>query len=65
MHLSLIKKKLEDSVYIDMIQFEKDVKLVFDNAILYNGEQSDVGLLAKTMQGIFETEYKKVCEEGA
>jgi hypothetical protein len=62
MHLLLVKKKLENAVYTDMASFERDVKLVFENAILYNGEDSDVGTLAKTMKGVFETEYKKVCE---
>lgn len=62
MHLLLVKKKLENAVYTDMASFERDVKLVFENAILYNGEESEVGQLAHTMMGIFEKEYKKVCE---
>jgi hypothetical protein len=62
MHLLLVKKKLENAVYTDMASFERDVKLVFENAILYNGEESEVGTLAKTMLGVFEKEYKKVCE---
>lgn len=62
MHLLLVKKKLENAVYTDMASFERDVKLVFENAILYNGEDSEVGTLAKTMMGVFEKEYKKVCE---
>jgi hypothetical protein len=62
MHLLLVKKKLENAVYTDMASFERDVKLVFENAILYNGEESEVGQLANTMMTIFEKEYKKVCE---
>lgn len=62
MHLLLVKKKLENAVYTDMASFERDVKLVFENAILYNGEESEVGQLAKSMMGVFEREYKKVCE---
>ena len=62
MHLRLVKKKLENAVYTDMASFERDVKLVFENAILYNGEESEVGQLAKSMMGVFEREYKKVCE---
>ena len=62
MHLLLVKKKLENAVYTDMASFERDVKLVFENAILYNGEESEVGQLAHTMMGVFEREYKKVCE---
>jgi hypothetical protein len=62
MHLLLVKKKLENAVYTDMASFERDVKLVFENAILYNGDESEVGQLAQTMMGVFEREYKKVCE---
>lgn len=62
MHLLLVKKKLENAVYTDMASFERDVKLVFENAILYNGEESEVGQLAHKMMGVFEKEYKKVCE---
>ena len=62
MHLLLVKKKLENAVYTDMASFERDVKLVFENAILYNGEDSEVGQLAHTMMGVFEKEYQKVCE---
>jgi len=61
MHLLLVKKKLENAVYTDMASFERDVKLVFENAILYNGDESDVGQLAQTMRGVFEREYRKVC----
>ncbi|KAL3945078.1 MAG: hypothetical protein SGBAC_000869 [Bacillariaceae sp.] len=62
MHLLLVKKKLENAVYTDMASFERDVKLVFENSILYNGEDSEVGQLAHTMMGVFEKEYQKVCE---
>jgi hypothetical protein len=62
MHLLLIKKKLENAVYTDMASFERDVMLVFENSILYNGKDSEVGQLAHTMIGVFEKEYKKVCE---
>lgn len=62
MHLLLVKKKLENAVYTDMASFERDVKLVFENAILYNGEDSEVGQLAKTMMSLFEKEYKKLFE---
>jgi hypothetical protein len=62
MHLLLVKKKLENAVYTDMASFERDVKLVFENAILYNGEDSEVGQLANTMMGLFEAEYNKVLE---
>ena len=57
MHLALIEEKLDSGVYKDMDDFEKDVRLVFDNAILYNGEKSDVGEMANDMLKSFEREY--------
>jgi len=63
MHLLLVKKKLQKGVYANMASFERDVKMVFKNAILYNGERSDVGILAKTMQGVFEAKCEKVFED--
>ena len=57
MHLALIEQKLESGVYIDMDEFKKEVRLVFDNAILYNGENSDVGEMASDMLKSFEREY--------
>ena len=57
MHLALIEEKLDTGVYKDLNDFEKDVRLVFDNAILYNGEKSDVGEMASDMLKSFEREY--------
>lgn len=62
MHLELVKKKLENAIYADMETFERDVKLVFENAILYNGEESEVGQLAQSMLVKFEQLYKEVVE---
>ena len=60
MHLELVKKKLENAIYADMEGFERDVKLVFENAILYNGEDSEVGELAQSMIFKFDKVYKAV-----
>lgn len=62
MHLELVKKKLENAIYADMETFERDVKLVFENAILYNGEESEVGQLAQSMLVKFEQLYKDVVQ---
>jgi hypothetical protein len=59
MHLNLILKYLEDSFYQDMEAFERDTRLVFDNAILYNGEDSEVGGMAKDMLLRFTKEYNQ------
>ena len=57
MHLAKIEEKLEDGAYKDMESFEKDVHLVFDNAIVYNGEESDVGEMASDILKSFERDF--------
>ena len=57
MHLELVKKKLENAIYPEMDMFARDVRLVFENAILYNGETSEVGELAQAMLQKFDKLY--------
>ena len=58
MHLSLVEQKLENSVYKDMKSVERDIKLVFENAMLYNGADSEVGEMAQSMIKRFEIELQ-------
>jgi len=60
MHLELVRKKLENAIYSDMEGFARDARLVFQNAILYNGESSEVGELAQSMLNTFEKAYRAV-----
>jgi Bromodomain len=60
MHLDLVKKKLENAIYSDMNGCARDVRLVFENAILYNGEASEVGKLAQSMLDMFGTSFTQV-----
>jgi hypothetical protein len=60
MHLTLVATKLINNGYIDTESFVRDTKLVFDNAILYNGEESEVGQIAAIMRRHFEKDYKAV-----
>ena len=53
MDLTLVKNKLEDGAYKDIAPFERDTKLVFENAMLFNGKDSDVGVMAKELLDIF------------
>ena len=62
MHLELVKKKLEKAVYRDTDSFARDVRLVFENAILYNGETSEVGELANSFLTRFRETYEKLVE---
>mmetsp|Transcript_15944 Transcript_15944/g.25819 ORF Transcript_15944/g.25819 Transcript_15944/m.25819 type:complete len:166 (+) Transcript_15944:437-934(+) len=58
MDLTLVVNKLEEGAYKDMAGFVSDTKLVFENAILFNGEDSDVGDMAKEMLDIFEKDIR-------
>jgi len=60
MHLELVKKKVENAIYSDMDSFARDARLVFQNAILYNGESSEVGELAQSMLNHFEDSFNAV-----
>ncbi|KAL7567812.1 hypothetical protein ACA910_000563 [Epithemia clementina (nom. ined.)] len=62
MHLALVKKKLESAIYADMELFARDVRLVFENAILYNGESSEVGELAQTMLHKFDGMFRELVQ---
>lgn len=54
MDLQTVRQKLESNEYATVSQFKDDVKLIWDNAILYNGKKSLITLLAKQMQIIFK-----------
>lgn len=57
MDLDLVSKKLENGVYWDIVSFRKDTRLVFENAILYNGKESDVGMMAVELLDIFDHDF--------
>ena len=58
MDLGTIKQKVDKAEYDDLDVFNADVRLVFENAILYNGEKSDVGGMAKTLMNVFSKNLK-------
>lgn len=62
MHLDLVRKKLENAIYSDTESFARDTRLVFENAILYNGESSEVGELAQIMMTRFDKLYNAVVQ---
>ena len=63
MDLGTIKKKLENGCYHSLEEFEADVHLTFDNAMLYNQEGSVVHNMAKEMKDKFVSDYEKVIEQ--
>lgn len=58
MDLTLVANKLEEGAYKDVASFERDTKLVFENAIQFNGEDSAVGVMALELLEIFDADLK-------
>jgi hypothetical protein len=56
MDFQTIKNKLQNNNYLKMQEFLNDLQLVFDNCILYNGENSSVSMMCKNVK----EEYKKL-----
>lgn len=60
MDLMLVVRNLNEGGYNDVASFERDTKLVFENAILFNGEESDVGAMARELLNIFAQDLKSL-----
>jgi len=58
MDLGTVEKNLQSGLYDSVATVERDVKLVFENSILYNGEGSDVGIMAKQLMDKFIAAFK-------
>ena len=58
--LTLIGKKLESGDYNEIETFGQEIRLVFDNAIVYNGECSDVGAMAKKLLNMFDKAFSEI-----
>lgn len=57
MDLSTIKDKLENKQYESNEDFYNDMKLMFNNCYLYNGEDSPVAQMGKELEKAFEKIY--------
>jgi transcription initiation factor TFIID subunit 2 len=51
--LKTIRSKLDNDRYESVDAFEADLDLMVDNAVTFNGEDSDVGLVAANMRGLY------------
>ena len=58
MDLGSIRKRLENGVYRDWEDVAQDVRLTFDNAMLYNAKTDDVHLVAKQFKRDFKVRYE-------
>jgi len=63
MDLGTIKKYLENGRYHSLDDFEADVHLTFDNAMLYNQEGSVVHNMAREMKDKFAKDYGELQQE--
>eukprot|EP00472_Partenskyella_glossopodia_P011362 CAMPEP_0197524370 /NCGR_PEP_ID=MMETSP1318-20131121/9069_1 /TAXON_ID=552666 /ORGANISM="Partenskyella glossopodia, Strain RCC365" /LENGTH=608 /DNA_ID=CAMNT_0043077311 /DNA_START=86 /DNA_END=1915 /DNA_ORIENTATION=+ len=60
MDLGTIKNNLLMGLYAGVDQFAADVRLVWNNAIRFNGKGSDVAKMAEEMSEYFEERFKKL-----
>jgi len=58
MDFRTILDHLNKSKYLYIKEFEEDVRIVFSNAILYNGPQHQISLMAQTLAEVFEKLFK-------
>jgi E1A/CREB-binding protein len=63
MDLGTINKKLDKGEYSSIEAFDKDVRLTFDNAMLYNEMNSPVHTMAKTLLEIHSNLFREMVAE--
>lgn len=57
------QKKMEGREYKTAAQFAEDVRLIFTNCYRYNPPDSDVVVMARKLQDVFEVKYATMPEE--
>lgn len=62
MDLTTCKTKLEKNKYETLQEWKDDVNLIWSNAILFNGSESIIGIIAQELQDVFN-EYTKFFTE--
>lgn len=59
MDIGTVKKRLDSGYYRDVQECAADVRLCFDNAMLYNPSHTEVHKVAKSFKTTFDKELKK------
>jgi len=62
MDLGTINKRLESGLYSDIIDFDGDVRLTFDNAMLYNEPHAPVHEMAKMLKALYVEHHTKLVD---
>ncbi|OUS47764.1 associates with the basal transcription factor [Ostreococcus tauri] len=57
MDLGTVKRKLDERKYVGPEDFCADMRLIFSNCALYNGSQSDAGIMGETVHQGFEAAW--------
>jgi len=65
MDLNLVKKRIESGFYNNLGEFKAEVMLVFQNAVMYNGEDSEVGRIAGKFMASFKSDFELLLNEVA
>ena len=60
MDFSTIKSKLQGNKYLRIEDFIEDVNLTFDNCFLYNGENTQVGIMCKNVKEEYQRLYQQL-----
>ena len=60
MDLETVKKKMDNRLYSTAEQFAEDVRQIFRNCYKYNPATHDVVGMARILEEVFETKFKKV-----
>ncbi|CAE1317378.1 Bromodomain-containing protein 4B,Bromodomain testis-specific protein,Bromodomain-containing protein 3,Bromodomain-containing protein 4,Homeotic protein female sterile,Bromodomain-containing protein 4A,Bromodomain-containing protein 2 [Acanthosepion pharaonis] len=63
MDLGSIKQKMDNREYKSAAEFAEEVRTIFTNCYRYNPQDSDVVMMAKKLQDVFEMKYAKLPDE--
>lgn len=60
MDFGIIRKKLNNNVYTSIEEFSRDMGLVFDNCVKYNGPENMIARYSIEIKGIFEENMRQL-----